>query len=80
MPLLFSYGTLRQEEVQLATFGRRLHGTPDELVGFEPTLATVTNPEFVLATGTASHANARFTGSPSSRVAGIAFAVTDEEL
>jgi hypothetical protein len=30
---LFSYGTLRQEEVQLATFGRRLAGRPDALVG-----------------------------------------------
>ena len=27
MPLLFSYGTLQQEEVQLATFGRRLDGS-----------------------------------------------------
>ena len=26
MPLLFSYGTLRQETVQLSTFGRLLQG------------------------------------------------------
>ena len=26
MPLLFSYGTLQQEEVQLSTFGRKLEG------------------------------------------------------
>ena len=26
MPLVFSYGTLQQEDVQLATFGRLLHG------------------------------------------------------
>jgi hypothetical protein len=26
MPLLFSYGTLQQEAVQLSTFGRPLHG------------------------------------------------------
>ena len=26
MPLLFSYGTLQQDEVQISTFGRRLEG------------------------------------------------------
>jgi hypothetical protein len=35
MPLLFSYGTLQQEDLQLATFGRLLQGQSDELVGFE---------------------------------------------
>ena len=36
MPLLFSYGTLRQEDVQMLTFGRRLIGRRDELPGFAP--------------------------------------------
>jgi hypothetical protein len=36
MPLLFSYGTLQEEKVQLSTFGRRLGGQRDELLGFEP--------------------------------------------
>ena len=31
---LFSYGTLQQENVQLATFGRRLEGRPDRLPGY----------------------------------------------
>ncbi len=35
MPLLFSYGTLQQEDVQLSTFGRLLQGQRDELLGFE---------------------------------------------
>jgi len=35
MALLFSYGTLQQEAVQMSTFGRLLDGQPDELVGFE---------------------------------------------
>ena len=38
MPLLFSYGTLQQQNVQLATFGRLLKGSPDSLVGFVQTL------------------------------------------
>ncbi|MGH9961724.1 MAG: gamma-glutamylcyclotransferase, partial [Pyrinomonadaceae bacterium] len=38
MPLLFSYGTLQQESVQLSTFGRLLQGQGDALLGFEQSL------------------------------------------
>lgn len=41
MPLLFSYGTLQQENVQMAVFGRLLHGQKDELVGFEQALIRI---------------------------------------
>ena len=34
MELLFTYGTLQLEEVQLQTFGRKLEGKPDALVGY----------------------------------------------
>jgi hypothetical protein len=34
MPLLFSYGALREAPTQMAIFGRLLEGEPDELVGF----------------------------------------------
>ena len=60
MPLLFSYGTLQQEAVQLSTFGRLLHGQPDQLVGFEQSLLTIDDPEFVATSGTAHHAIVRF--------------------
>jgi hypothetical protein len=33
MQLIFSYGTLIQDDVQLATTGRRVLGHPDELRG-----------------------------------------------
>ena len=35
MPLVFSYGTLQEERVQLSTFGRLLQGYSDALIGFE---------------------------------------------
>ena len=35
MELLFSYGTLQQENVQLANFGRRLTGVSDTLVNYK---------------------------------------------
>ena len=68
MPLLFSYGTLQQEDVQWSTFGRLLEGQRDELPGFEP------------STSMTQHANVVFNGRADSRVAGMAFDVTDAEL
>jgi gamma-glutamylcyclotransferase (GGCT)/AIG2-like uncharacterized protein YtfP len=67
MPWLFSYGTLREERVQLATFGRALGGEPDELTGVEPSTA-------------GPHANLRFNNRSDSRVSGMVFDVTDAEL
>jgi hypothetical protein len=49
MPLIFSYGTLQQEPVQLSTFGRRLQGQEDELLGFEPSLVRIEDPQVVAA-------------------------------
>jgi hypothetical protein len=51
MPLLFSYGTLQQEHVQLSTFGRLLQGQRDELVGFEPSSVTIEDPQVAAASG-----------------------------
>jgi len=51
MPLLFTYGTLPQEVVQMATFGRPLHGQPDELIGFEQLLLKIEDPLFVAKSG-----------------------------
>jgi gamma-glutamylcyclotransferase (GGCT)/AIG2-like uncharacterized protein YtfP len=80
MPLLFSYGTLQQSAVQLSTFGRLLHGQPDELIGFEQTELKIEEPEFVATSGTAHHAIVKFNGRDDSRVSGTVFEVSDEEL
>jgi|SRR5262245_11563090 len=80
MPLLFSYGTLQQEAVQLSTFGRVLEGQPDELVGFEQSLLKVEDAAFVAASGKTYHSVVRFTGRPGSRVRGTVFEVSDSEL
>ena len=80
MPILFSYGTLRQEHVQRSTFGRLLAGTPDEVAGFETAVVPIEDIAAVAASGQAHHANAVYTGRPDCRVRGIAFIVTDAEL
>ena len=80
MPWLFSYGSLQQEDVQRATFGRRLDGARDELPRFEPARVAIDDPEVAARIGRDHHANARLTGSDSHLVSGMAFDVTDAEL
>ena len=80
MPLLFSYGTLRQDAVQMSTFGRLLTGQPDELIGFEEAAFEVEDAEFVAASGKARHVIVRFNGRDTSRVGGTVFEVSDSEL
>ncbi|MEA3064034.1 MAG: hypothetical protein QOJ27_469 [Sphingomonadales bacterium] len=78
--LLFSYGTLRQANVQLATFGRLLEGQADELAGFALSPMAITDPHVVAASGAAVHTIARPSGNPEDRVPGILFRLTREEL
>ena len=80
MPLLFSYGTLQQADVQLATFGRRLTGQRDELLSFEPSHVQIDDPQVVATLGRTHHANVTFDGNHDSRVPGTVFEVTDAEL
>ena len=80
MPLLFTYGTLRLQDVQLATFGRFVRGEQDEIVGAERVMITVDDPDVVAATGRPEHADLRFNGKASARVAGTVLDLTDAEL
>ena len=68
MPVLFSYGSLQHEDVQLAAFGRRLGGWADELLGFALVPPGAHSP----------HANV--VPSADGRVPGRAFEVTPAEL
>ena len=80
MPHLFSYGTLQQEDVQRSTFGRKLSGQTDQLVGFEQSMVKIDDPEVVATSGKTHHPIVRFTGNQSDRVPGTVFEITDEEL
>ena len=80
MPLVFSYGTLQDERVQLATFGRRLEGRPDALVGYETAQVAIEDPAEVAATGLTHYQNAVPTNRAGATVSGTAFEVTDAEL
>jgi hypothetical protein len=80
MPLLFSYGTLQQEEVQVATFGRKLDGEKDLLLGYEPSLVKIPDPAVSQRLGRTHHDNVTATGDDWSTVQGTVFEVTDDEL
>ena len=77
---LFSYGTLQSEAVQLATFGRRLEGQPDALVGYSIVMTEIEDQDFVASSGTAHHRNLRFTGAASDVVEGTRLYLTRAEL
>lgn len=80
MEYLFTYGTLQLEEVQLSTFGRKLEGKSDALVGYRLVMIKILDQDFVAKSGTADHRNLQFTGNASDLVEGIVFEVTMEEL
>jgi len=80
MPLLFSYGTLQQPEVQQANYGRLLGGEPDALPSYRLEPLTIDDPEVVRLSGKAVHMIARHTGDPNDRIAGMRFDITDDEL
>jgi gamma-glutamylcyclotransferase (GGCT)/AIG2-like uncharacterized protein YtfP len=77
---LFSYGTLQMESVQLATFGRKLSGEPDALLGYRQSKIEIQDPKVAATSGANYHLNAQFTGRDSDFVAGTVFKVTMKEL
>jgi gamma-glutamylcyclotransferase (GGCT)/AIG2-like uncharacterized protein YtfP len=80
MPKLFSYGTLQQKDVQLATFGRRLVGVADALVGYRQLLVAIDDPEVVRTSGNTHHPIVAFTGKSEDRAPGAVFEISDAEL
>lgn len=78
MPRLFSYGDLQREPVQLETFGRRMHGRPDEVLGWEASEVPITDPRVAADLGRTHHRNLRSSGM--ARTRGTVFDVTDAEL
>jgi len=52
---LFSYGTLRDEVVQLANFGRKLVSSPDAVTGYKLSTVKITDSEVVAESGMEVH-------------------------
>jgi gamma-glutamylcyclotransferase (GGCT)/AIG2-like uncharacterized protein YtfP len=77
---LFSYGTLQLEQVQLATFGRRLDGQADAMPGYSLAMLKIEDPAVVATSGKTHHPVVAYTGDSANRVTGTVFAITPEEL
>jgi gamma-glutamylcyclotransferase (GGCT)/AIG2-like uncharacterized protein YtfP len=77
---LFSYGTLRYEEVQLSTFGRKLQGTADTLLGYRLSKIAIKDPKVVATSGDAEHPILIYTGNNADEVSGMVFDITAKEL
>ncbi|QEL57179.1 gamma-glutamylcyclotransferase family protein [Chromobacterium paludis] len=80
MPKLFSYGTLQQDNVQLATFGRLLNGHPAQLVGFKREMLEIRDAEVVRASGKTHHPIIHPSDCQQDRVAGSVFNISEQEL
>ncbi|HEV7608699.1 MAG TPA: gamma-glutamylcyclotransferase family protein [Steroidobacteraceae bacterium] len=80
MPLIFSYGSLQQDAVQLANYGRVLHGERDELIGWVRTKVDVPEWHKAAAAGLSHYANVERTPESGDAVTGTVFELTDAEL
>jgi hypothetical protein len=79
MPLLFSYGTLRNPDVQRRVFGRTVAGTADRLIGYARMDFEVTDPAFVAINGS-HHVIVKHTGRDDDQTSGTVLELTDAEL
>jgi gamma-glutamylcyclotransferase (GGCT)/AIG2-like uncharacterized protein YtfP len=77
--LLFSYGTLQQDGVQMASFGRLLNGKRDALPGWRQAMVEITDPD-VLARSGKTHHPIVMLGRKDDAVEGTVFEITAEEL
>jgi len=83
MPLLFCYGTLQEDRVQLAVFGRLVQSERDCLAGYELSHVQIENDHISSATtiaGSQHYANLKFTERTTAQVNGLALDVSDAEL
>ena len=78
--LLFSYGTLRQSNVQLAVFGRQLTGREDALPGYRLEPVRITDADVIATSGADIHMIALPSGNREDRVPGTVFDVALADL
>jgi gamma-glutamylcyclotransferase (GGCT)/AIG2-like uncharacterized protein YtfP len=78
--LLFSYGTLQDKNVQVASFGRELQGRPDAMPGYRQTLLEITDPAVLATSGKQFHPIVEPSADSRDEVRGTVFEITAQEL
>ena len=77
---LFSYGTLQDPKVQLATYGRLIPGEADSLAGYTLVKLVIDDPYIISVSGKEVHTIARRTGNREDRISGTVLLLTPAEL
>jgi gamma-glutamylcyclotransferase (GGCT)/AIG2-like uncharacterized protein YtfP len=77
--LLFSYGTLQKEKVQVELFGRKLSSTPDAITGYKLSTIEITDPEVLRKSELKYHFIA-IPGDDSDRIDGVVIELNETEL
>ncbi|OIN83512.1 gamma-glutamylcyclotransferase family protein [Francisella sp. TX07-6608] len=80
MELLFSYGTLQQEEVQLSVFGRKLVGQKDSLKGYIVSEVEILDQRVIKVSGKKYHPILKKTENILDEVHGTIFELTTNEI
>ena len=80
MSAIFSYGSLQQEAVQLAVFGRAIQGAPDELLDCVLTLIEIPKSHKAASSGLTHHRNVEYSPGSGGHVSGTVFEITPREL
>lgn len=76
---VFSYGTLRQPEVQAALFGREVDTVDDSLAAWRLEWLTITDPDVIAASGSDRHPILR-RGEVGDSVEGAYLVIEDAEF
>ena len=77
---LFSYGTLQDPKVQLATYGRLVEGVPDALRGYVLVKLVIDDHHVVSLSGKDVHTIARHSGNPEDRIPGAVLFLSEKEM
>lgn len=77
---IFSFGTLRLDDVQRSLFGRSVATKPDSLAGWAIGSVQITDPEVIALSGTDTHPGLVRTGVATDVVEGVVLDVTVDEL
>lgn len=76
---VFSYGTLRQADVQAALYGREIPTVEDSLPGYQLHWLTITDPEVIRTSGSDRHPILQ-QGKAEDSVAGARLQLSEAEL
>lgn len=78
--LMFSYGTLQLEKVQLETYGRKLAGTKEALIGYKLSELEIDDQEVVSKSSLRFHPIAFKTNNKDDSIEGHIYEMTQREV